>query len=60
MATDIKEVSNDQLLHELKGVSTDLQEIKKSLAQIGAEVHVTHKEERAMPTGKEWQAEKRP
>ena len=45
MATGNKEVSNDELLQELKEISTDLQQIKKSLAQIGAEVHITHDEE---------------
>jgi hypothetical protein len=60
MATVVKEVTNDELLHELKGISADLQDVKKSLAKMGAEVHVTHQEEKSIPTGKEWAGEKRP
>jgi hypothetical protein len=58
MPTNVKEVSNGELLLELKGISTDLQQIKKSLAAIGAEVHTTHGEEKNLPTGKEWTSEK--
>jgi hypothetical protein len=47
-------------LHELKGISTDLQDIKRSLAKMGAEVHVTHEGEKNIPTGKAWSGEKRP
>jgi len=60
MATDVKEVTNVELLHELKGISTDLQDIKKSLAKMGTEVHVTHQEEKDLPTGKGWSGDKRP
>ena len=60
MATDVKEVTNVELLHELKGISNDLQDVKKSLAKMGAEVHVTHEEEKNIPTGKGWTNEKRP
>ena len=59
MAISATEVINEQVLREVKTLSADLQEIKKSLAQLESSIAVIRSEVKALPTGLDWASEKR-
>jgi hypothetical protein len=59
MATVTENVSNDQLLKELKNVTAELAQIKKDVAQIGTELHLVHEDVKNLPTGVKWAEEPR-
>ncbi len=53
------EVTNEQVLQEIKKLSTDLQEIKSSLALMASSVAIIKSEVKELPTGLNWASEKR-
>jgi phage-related protein len=59
MAISATEVINEQVLREVKTLSADLQEIKKSLAQLESSIAIIRSEVKALPTGLDWASEKR-
>jgi hypothetical protein len=59
MAINATEVSNEQVLQEIKKVSTDLQEMKNSLALMASSVAIIKSEVKDLPTGLNWASEKR-
>jgi hypothetical protein len=59
MAINATEVSNEQVLQEIKKVSSDLQEMKNSLALMAASVAIIKNEVKDLPTGLNWASEKR-
>jgi len=59
MAINATEVSNEQVLQEIKKVSCDLQEMKNSLALMAASVAIIKNEVKDLPTGLNWASEKR-
>jgi len=59
MAISSNEVSNEQVLQQVKTLSTGLQELKSSLARIESSVAIIRSEVKELPTGLKWASEER-
>jgi hypothetical protein len=59
MAINTTEVSNEQVLQEMKKIATDLQAMKNSLELMAASVAIIKSEVKELPTGLNWASEKR-
>jgi hypothetical protein len=59
MAINATEVSNEQVLQEMKKIFTELQEMKNSLALMASSVAIIKSEVKELPTGLNWASEKR-
>lgn len=58
MATGSSEVSNDQLLQEIKALAAEVQEMKKQVELIESNVRIIRGEVNELPTGAHWANEK--